>query len=215
MIVAGLTGSIGMGKTTAANMLREMGIPIHDADATVHVLMGPNGQAVDAVAALCPEALAADNKGCPMIDRKVLGRHIFADPELKAAVEGVLYPMVQASEEAFIAEKEKEGCRLVVLDVPLLFETGWDARVDKKIVVSAPSDVQKARVMARPGMTEERFNAVLKAQLPDADKRARADYVIDTGTGLEETRKQLAAVVAELAPPIKTELNHRPPGMRP
>jgi dephospho-CoA kinase len=212
MIIAGLTGSIGMGKSAASDMLRAMGVPIHDADATVHVLMGPNGKAVPAIAALCPEALKTDDKGRDFIDRKILGKHIFADPALKTAVEGVLYPMVQDSEAAFIAAREKEGHRLVVLDVPLLFETGWDSRVDKTIVVSAPFEVQKARVMARPGMTEERFNSVLKAQMPDAEKRARADYVVDTGTTLEETRQRLASIVAELAPPAPTP---RPPGCKP
>jgi dephospho-CoA kinase len=212
MIVAGLTGSIGMGKSAACDMLRAMGIPIHDADATVHELMGAGGKAVDAIAALCPDALKTDEKGDGFIDRKILGRHMFADPALKSAVEGVLYPMVRESEAAFIALKEKEGHRLVVLDVPLLFETGWDKRVDKTIVVSAPFEVQKARVMARPGMTEERFNSVLKAQMPDAEKRKRADYVVDTGTTLEETRQRLAAIVAELAPASPVP---RPPGCRP
>lgn len=209
MIVAGLTGSIGMGKSTAGDMLRQMGVPIHDADATVHELMGPGGAAVAAIAALCPDSLKTNDKGVEFIDRKILGRHIFADPALKAAVEGTLYPLVQVSEEKFIAEKEKEGHRLVVLDVPLLFETGWDARVDKTIVVSAPFEVQKARVLARPGMTEERFNDVLKAQLPDAEKRRRAHHVVDTGTGIEDTRRQLAAIVAELAPAAKPA-PHRP-----
>lgn len=211
MIIAGLTGSIGMGKTTAADMLRDMGIPIHDADATVHKLLGPGGQAVAAIAALCPEALITNDKGAAEIDRKILGRHIFADPVLKKTVEDTLYPLVQESEEKFIAEKKIEGHRLVVLDVPLLFETSWDLRVDKTIVVSAPFEVQKARVMARPGMTEERFNSVLKAQMPDAEKRRRADFVVDTGTGKEDTRRQLKEIVAQLTPAIKPA----PPGFRP
>jgi dephospho-CoA kinase len=211
MIVAGLTGSIGMGKSTAADMLRKMGIPIHDADATVHKLMGPGGDAVAAIAALCPAALKTGGDGADFIDRKILGRHIFADPALKKAVEDTLYPLVQASEEKFIAEKKIEGHRLAVLDVPLLFETSWDLRVDKTIVVSAPPEVQKARVMARPGMTEERFNSVLAAQMPDAEKRRRADFVVDTGKGLEDTRLQLKDVVARLCPPLKPI----PPGFHP
>ena len=218
MIVAGLTGSIGMGKTTAADMLRAMGIPIHDADATVHKLMGKDGQAVDAIAALCPECLQTDAKdGRQFIDRKILGRYIFADPALKKAVEDTLYPLVQASEEKFIAEKKIEGHRLVVLDVPLLFETGWDLRVDKTIVVSAPFEVQKARVMARKGMTEERFNAVLAAQMPDAEKRKRADFVVDTGTDVEDTRRQLKEVVAALTPAPKPvpPASSPPPGFGP
>jgi dephospho-CoA kinase len=211
MIVVGLTGSIGMGKSTAADMLREMGIPIHDADATVHKLMGPGGGAVSAIAALCPPSLKTGDDGQEFIDRKILGKHIFADATLKAAVEGVLYPMVQASEEDFIAEKTKEGHHMVVLDVPLLFETGWDARVDKTICVSAPPEVQRARVLARPGMTEERLEAVLKAQLPDAEKRTRSDFVVDTGAGFDDTRRQLKDIVAVLLPAPKS----KPPGMRP
>lgn len=211
MMIVGLTGSIGMGKSTAADMLRDMGIPIHDADATVHKLMGPGGPAVPAIAALCPEALKTGADGQDFIDRKILGKHIFADAGLKALVEGTLYPMVQASEEAFIAEKTKEGHRMVVLDVPLLFETGWDARVDKTICVSAPPQVQRKRVLCRPGMTEERFEAVLKAQLPDAEKRARSDFVVDTGVGFDDTRRQLKDIVATLLPTPKS----KPRGPRP
>lgn len=216
MIIVGLTGSIGMGKSTCSDMLRKMGIPIHDADATVHELMAGGGAAVKAVAALCPEALAMDEQGRDFIDRKVLGRHMFADPALKKAVEDVLYPLVRESEEQFLIEREKEGYRLVVFDVPLLFETGWDARVDKTICVSAPPEVQKARVMARPGMTEQRFNDVLKAQMPDAEKRAKADYVVDTGVGLEDTRRQLQEIVRELTPALKPSTPQAPPrGFRP
>lgn len=211
MIVVGLTGSIGMGKSTAADMLRDMGIPIHDADATVHRLMGPGGAAVNAIAGLCPESLKTGADGQDFIDRKILGKHIFADAGLKSLVEGTLYPMVQESEEAFIADKTKEGHRMVVLDVPLLFETGWDARVDKTICVSAPADVQRARVLARPGMTEDRLADVLKAQMPDAEKRARSDFVVDTGVGFEDTRRQLKDIVATLLPALKS----KPPGPRP
>jgi dephospho-CoA kinase len=212
MIVVGLTGSIGMGKSTAGNMLRDMGIPIHDADATVHKLLAAGGGAVEAVGRLCPEALKLNEEGAPFIDRKALGRHFFSDKQLKADVEGVLYPMVQESEKAFIAEREKEGHRMVVLDVPLLFETGWDKRVDKIICVSAPAEVQKARVMARPGMTEERFNAVLTAQMPDAEKRLRSHYVVDTGVGLEDTRQQLEKIVTELTPNVQPK---KTPGPKP
>lgn len=195
MIVAGLTGSIGMGKSTASNMLREMGVPIHDSDATVHELMGKGGKAVAAIAALCPECLQDG-----AVDRKILGKYLFADLALKQAVEDVLFPLVKQSAFDFVALKKSEGHGLVVLDVPLLFEAGWDKMVDKVICVSAPPEVQKARVMARPGMTEERFNAVLKAQMSDADKRAKSDYIIDTGAGMDDTREQLKKLVAELRP---------------
>jgi dephospho-CoA kinase len=206
MIIAGLTGSIGMGKSTASNMLREMGVPIHDSDATVHELMGKNGKAVPAIAALCPDALV-DNA----IDRKILGKFLFADPVLKQAVEDVLFPMVKQSALDFAAARKAEGHALVVFDVPLLFEAGWDKTVDNVICVSAPPEVQKARVMARPGMTEERFNAVMAAQMPDADKRAKSDYVINTGIGLDDTREQLRKLVDTLRPSSR----RNPPGMKP
>jgi dephospho-CoA kinase len=195
MIVAGLTGSIGMGKSTASNMMRELGVPIHDSDATVHELMGKGGKAVPAIAALCPECHVDGG-----IDRKILGKYLFADPALKQAVEDVLFPMVKQSAFDFIELKKSEGHALVVLDVPLLFEAGWDKMVDKVICVSAPPEVQKARVMARPGMTEERFAAVMKAQMPDADKRAKSDFIIDTGIGMDDTRAQLKKLVAALTP---------------
>jgi dephospho-CoA kinase len=200
MITVGLTGSIGMGKSTAANMLRDMGIPVHDADAAVHELLGPGGGAVAAVAALCPEALASKD-GRPFIDRKVLGAHFFADPALKKQVEAALYPLVEQAARDFLATQEKNGCPVAVLDVPLLFEAGWDRLVDKVICVSAPAEVQRARVLARPGMTEERLAAVLMAQLPDAEKRARSDYVVDTGVGMDDTRAQLVRIAAALSPP--------------
>lgn len=206
MIVAGLTGSIGMGKSTASNMLREMGVPIHDSDATVHELMNKGGKAVPAIAALCPECLV-DNG----IDRKILGKYLFADPALKQAVEDVLFPLVKQSAFDFIAQKKADGHALVVLDVPLLFEAGWDKMVDKIICVSAPPAVQKARVMARPGMTEERFAAVMKAQMPDADKRAKSDYIIDTGIGMDDTREQLKKLVDALRPAPRVT----PPGAKP
>lgn len=206
MIVAGLTGSIGMGKSTASNMLREMGVPIHDSDATVHALIGKGGKAVPAIAALCPEALKDGG-----IDRKVLGKYMFPDPVLKQAVEDVLFPMVKQSAFDFIEARKAEGHALVVLDVPLLFEAGWDKMVDKVICVSAPPEVQKARVMARPGMTEERFRDVMAAQMPDADKRAKSDYIIDTGVGMEDTRDQLKKLVAGLQPAAKP----RPPQAKP
>lgn len=206
MIIAGLTGSIGMGKSTASNMLREMGVPIHDSDATVHELMGKGGKAVPAIAALCPEC----HVDCA-IDRKILGKYLFADPALKQAVEDILFPMVKQSAFDFIALKKSEGHALVVLDVPLLFEAGWDKMVDKIICVSAPPEVQKARVMARPGMTEERFAAVMKAQMPDADKRAKSDYIIDTGIGMDDTRQQLRKLVDTLRPAARPN----PPGIKP
>jgi dephospho-CoA kinase len=200
MIIIGLTGSIGMGKSTAAKMLLEMGIPCHDSDATVHELMGPGGKAVSAIGTLCPEAVRQDAGGKDFIDRKTLGAQFFANPALKSQVEGILFPLVRESSDAFVEEKKKAGIRAVVLDIPLLFEVGRDKDVDVTIVVTAPPEVQRERVLAR-GTTQERLDAVLKSQLPDAEKRARADYVVETHRGLDDTRAQLATVVGKLFPP--------------
>lgn len=200
MIIIGLTGSIGMGKSTAAKMLGEMGIPCHDSDATVHELMGPGGKAVAAIGALCAEAVQKDAAGKEFIDRKTLGAQFFANPALKSQVEGILFPLVRESSDAFVEESRKAGLRAVVLDIPLLFEVGRDKDVDVTIVVSAPKEVQRERVLAR-GTTQERLDAVLKSQLPDAEKRARADYVVETHRGLDDTRAQLSGIVQKLLPP--------------
>ena len=200
MIIIGLTGSIGMGKSTAAKMLGEMGIPCHDSDATVHELMGPGGKAVSAIGALCPEAVQKDAQGRDFIDRKTLGAQFFANPALKSQVEGILFPLVRESSDAFVAEKKKAGVRAVVLDIPLLFEVGRDKDVDVTIVVSAPKDVQRERVLAR-GTSQDRLDAVLKSQLPDEEKRARATYVVETHKGFDDTRAQLGVIVNKLLPP--------------
>lgn len=200
MIVIGLTGSIGMGKSTAAKMLGEMGIPCHDSDATVHVLLGPNGKAVDAVGKLCPEALQTNDKGEQYIDRKLLGPHFFSNPALKGQVEDILFPLVKQSGDDFVAAKKKEGYRAVVLDIPLLFEVGRDKDMDVTIVVSAPKEVQRERVLAR-GTSPERLEAVLKSQMPDEEKRKKADYVVETHKGLDDTKAQLRVIVDKLLPP--------------
>lgn len=200
MIVIGLTGSIGMGKSTAAGMMAEMGIPVHDADACVHELTGPNGKAVAPVGALCPEAVAENEKGEKYIDRKVLGKAFFADPDLKKQVEDILFPLVRQSADDFVEQKKKEGYKAVLLDIPLLFEVGRDKDMDVTIVVSAPKEVQRERVLAR-GTSVERLEAVLKSQLPDEEKRQRADYVVETHRGFEDTRKQLKGIVDKLLPP--------------
>lgn len=209
MIVLGVTGSIGMGKSTVSNMLKDMGIPVHDADATVHRLLAAGGAGVAPVAKLFPEAAAKDAEGRDFIDRAALGKIVFADPALKKALEEILHPMVQADSAAFKTEMEQKGHKLVVFDIPLLYETGGEKRVDAVLVVTAPADVQKARVMARPGMTEERFNHVLSQQIPDAEKRARADYIVTTDAGMEDTREQLKKIVDILAPAQKP--CHKPP----
>lgn len=203
MIVLGVTGSIGMGKSTVSKMLAEMGIPVHDADAAVHKMLAAGGAGVAPVGALFPAALAQDAEGKDYIDRAALGKIVFADAEKKKALEQILHPMVQQDSAAFRAEKEAEGHKLVVFDIPLLYETGGEKRVDAVLVVTAPAEVQKARVMARPGMTEERFNHVLSQQTPDADKRARADYLVTTDIGLDDTREQLKKIVEKILTPQK------------
>jgi len=204
MIVLGLTGSIGMGKSTAAKMLQDMGIPVHDSDATVHQLLGAGGAAVAPVKALVPESVALDEQGREYIDRKKLGARFFADPAVKKQVEEILFPLVRQSSDAFVAEKKKQGYTAVVLDIPLLYETNGEARVDKVIVVTAAPEVQRARVLAR-GTSPERLQQVLDAQLPDAEKRKRADFVVETDKGLEDTRQQLKNIVDRLSPPPKSK----------
>jgi dephospho-CoA kinase len=198
MIVIGITGSIGMGKTTASEMLREMGIPVHDSDATVHKLLGPNGGAVTTIGQKFPEALKKNAAGEPYIDRQILGRIVFGDRQKKRDLEEILHPMVRAESDAFIAEMRKKAHPIVALDIPLLFETGGEKRVDTTICLSASPETQRSRVLARPGMTSEKFERIVAGQLPDAEKRKRADYIVESDKGLEEMRLQLDRVLARI-----------------
>jgi len=191
MIVLGLTGSIGMGKSTTAAMFAGLGVPVHDADATVHDLYRTD--AVAPVAALFPEALADG-----VIDRKTLSAALARTPERFGELEAVIHPLVRAREKAFLDAQRRSGSPLVLLDIPLLFETGGAARVDKVVVVTCDPEIQRARVLARPGMTEEKFQLILSRQMPDAEKRRRADFLIDTGKGLEAARKQVEEIVEKL-----------------
>ncbi|WLS03780.1 dephospho-CoA kinase [Shinella oryzae] len=191
MIVLGLTGSIGTGKSTTAAMFRDLDIPVHDADATVHDLY--SGEAVLPVAARFPGALKEG-----VIDRKALSALLAEAPEGFRDLEAIIHPLVRAREAAFLAREREKGAPLVVLDIPLLYETGGEARVDKVVVVTCDPRTQHARVLARPGMTEEKFQLILSRQMPDAEKRRRADFIIDTGRGLEAARKQVEEVIAEL-----------------
>jgi len=185
----GLTGSIGMGKSTTAQMFAEAGLPVWDADAAVHRLYGPGGAALRPLAALRPEVIEAGT-----VSRARLKEWIAADPEALRAIERVVHPLVGADRAAFIAEARAD---ILVLDVPLLFETGGDARVDGTVVVSAPAPVQRARVLARGTMSEAEFEAILAKQMPDADKRARATWVIETTTP-EAARAAVARIIAEI-----------------
>jgi dephospho-CoA kinase len=193
-IVLGLTGSIGMGKSTVAAMFAADGVPVFDADATVHQLQGPNGAAVAAIEAEFPDTTTELG-----VNRTLLREAVMADPTAFARLEAILHPAVAEARESFLADHAASP--LVVLDVPLLFEAGGWRHVDKIAVVSAPPEIQRERVLARPGMTVERFEAILARQIPDAEKRALADFVIPTGEGLQGTEDCVRAVIACLAPP--------------
>ncbi|MES2445057.1 MAG: dephospho-CoA kinase [Pseudomonadota bacterium] len=192
MIVLGLTGSIGMGKSTVAAMFTQEGVPVFDADAEVHRLQGPGGALVAAIEAEFPDTTTALG-----VDRTLLGEAVFGDAAAFARLEALVHPAVAAERTRFLAENA--AAPLVVLDVPLLFEAGGWQAVDKIAVVSAPPEIQRARVLARPGMTESRFESILTRQLPDAEKRARAHFIIPTGGAIVETRAAVRAVIACLA----------------
>ena len=195
MIVLGLTGSIGMGKTTTANMFRDAGIPVHSADEAVHRLYAAGGEGAAALGAIAPGALAADGS----VDRDRLRDLASRTPDLLQRIEAAIHPLVRADRDAFLARVGREEADVSVLDVPLLFETGGDREVGKVLVVSAPPEIQRERVLARPGMTEDAFQAILARQMPDAEKRERADYVVDTGAGLEPARAQVKEILSELS----------------
>jgi dephospho-CoA kinase len=191
VIVLGLTGSIGMGKSTAAAVLRRLGVPLYDADAEIHKMLGRGGAAVAAVEAAFP-GVRSENGA---IDRRALGRRVFGKPEELRRLEKILHPMVRAVEQRWVARQRARGAKLVVLDIPLLFETDRIDRVDGVIVVSAPLRLQRERVMRRPGMSAERFAAILDSQLADHEKRRRADFVVDTALSRAAAARQIAGIV--------------------
>lgn len=191
MIVLGLTGSIGMGKSTTAGMFREAGVPVHDSDETVHRLY--SGIAAPLIEARFPGTVV-DGK----VDRDRLAAAVLGKPEALRELEKIVHPLVRADADAFLARHREAGAPLALLDIPLLFETGGEDRVDRIVVVTAPAEIQRERVLARPGMTKDKFEAILARQVPDAQKRARADFVIDTGKGMEAARQAVHAIVAEL-----------------
>lgn len=193
MLIIGLTGSIGMGKSTVAKRFQELGIPVCDADAEVHKLYAKGGAAVAPLEMAFP-----GTTGAAGVDRQKLAAALIADPSGFKRLEAIVHPLVHAAERDFLRVEAAKGTPIVVLEIPLLLEGKGHGRVDVVVVVSAPADVQRRRVLARPGMTEAKLEQILARQLPDADKRARADFVVDTGVPLAETQAQVDAVVARL-----------------
>ena len=189
MIVVGLTGSIGMGKSTVAAMFRQEGVPVFDADAVVHELQGPDGRLVAAIEKAFPGSTSAAG-----VDRQKLGTAVFESDEKMKVLEGIVHPAVAEEREAFL--QAHRSADIIVYDIPLLFEKGTRYNLDTIMVVSAPSDVQRTRVLARPGMTPQKFEAILARQMPDAEKRARADHIIDTSASLADTKAAVQRFVA-------------------
>ncbi|MGB3417586.1 MAG: dephospho-CoA kinase [Mesorhizobium sp.] len=192
MIVLGLTGSIGMGKSTAAKMFADEGVPVHDSDEAVHRLYA--SPAVPLVEAAFPGTVVDG-----AVDRGRLAQKVLGDAAALKRLEAIVHPLVRADADAFVERHRAAGAALVVLDIPLLFETGGRDRVDKVVVVSAPAAIQRERVLRRPGMSEEKLASILARQVPDEEKRRQADFVIDTGDGFDRTRAAVKKIVAELA----------------
>lgn len=192
MIVLGLTGSIGMGKSATARMFAEAGVPVHDADATVHKLY--DGAAVAPIEAAFPGSTRDGS-----VDRTLLGAQVVGKPEHLKKLEAIVHPLVTQDREQFLAAARATGAAVAVLDIPLLFETGADRACDAVVVVSAPHPVQRERVLARPGMTAERFEQLLFRQMPDEDKRHRADFIVDTSQGFDAARAQVADILRAAA----------------
>ena len=189
--VLGLTGSIGMGKSTTAAMFRDEGVPVHDADAAVHALYA--GPAAGLIEAAFPGTVRSG-----IVDRALLGARVLGDTEALRRLEAVVHPLVREAEARFLAAARAGGAMLAVLDVPLLLETGGERRCDAVLVVTAPPEVQRARVLARPGMSLQRFETILGKQMPDADKRERAHFLVDTGNGLPAARRAVGGIVRAL-----------------
>lgn len=190
MVILGLTGSIGMGKSTAATLLRRQGIPVHDADAVVHRLLARGGAAVPTIAACFPDVIVDG-----AVNRAALGAKVFGNDAALGKLERIIHPMVRAATDRFLKNAARQGRRLVVLDIPLLFESKSQRRCDSVLVVSAPAVVQRQRVLQRPGMTPEKFAAIVARQTPDHEKRRRADFVIPSGLGKALTNRRLKHVV--------------------
>lgn len=193
MKIIGLTGSIGMGKSETAKMFRALGVPVFDADATVHALQAEGGRAIPPIGAAFPDVITDG-----VLDRSSLGKLVFKDDEARKTLENIIHPMVAEERAAFFKQADKQGAKFVVLDIPLLFETGGNTACDKVVVVSAPAHIQRERVLARPGMTVDKFEDILGKQTPDKVKRDGADYVIDTSKGLDHAFEAVKKIVNEL-----------------
>ena len=193
MLLIGLTGSIGMGKSETAKMFRELGVPVYDADAAVHKLYEKGGKAVEPLRAAFPAAIVND-----AVDRKALSRCVIGLPDEMKKLEAIVHPLVGEAQMEFLRENMAAGQAMAVLDIPLLYETGGETRVDVVVVVSAPYDIQKTRVLARPDMDEAKFAAIHAKQVPDTEKRRRADFVVESDKGLDHARAQVAAIVEAL-----------------
>lgn len=192
-LLIGLTGSIGMGKSATAAMFARLGIPAYDADAAVHALYAPGGAAVAPIAQRFPQAI---HKGG--VDRTALSALVLSDPEALADLEAIVHPLAAEAQQAFIDAAAVSGADLVVLDIPLLFETGGDKKMDAVVVVSAPAEIQRHRALARPGMTAQKLDSILARQMPDAEKRSRADFVVETTHGLDHAAAQVRKIVETL-----------------
>lgn len=191
MIILGLTGSIGMGKSTTAEMFSALGVPVHGSDETVHELY--SGRAAPLVEAEFPGTVAGG-----VVDREKLAKAVLADAAALKRLEAIVHPLVREEENQFLDRHRNTGSPLVVLDIPLLFETGGTGRVDKIVVVTAPPEVQRERVLQRPGMSEDKFQAILAKQIPDAQKRQQADFIIDTSAGMDAARREVEKIVSAL-----------------
>ena len=192
MFVLGLTGSLGMGKSTTAQFFADAGVPVHDADAVVHQLY--EGQSVAAIEAAFPGTTVDGT-----VDRAKLAARVLNDPAALKRLEEIVHPLVEEAEQRLLAEAEKRGKKVAVLDIPLLYETGGERRVDAVVVVSAPGEVQRTRLLQRPGMTIEKIESILAWQMPDAEKRARADFIVDTSRGFDAARAQVRAILEAVA----------------
>lgn len=192
MFVLGLTGSIGMGKSTTAKFFAEEGVPVHDADGAVHRLY--DGEAAPPIEAAFP-GTTQNGK----VDREKLAKAVLGDPAKIKQLEGIVHPLVHRVRERFLSDAEKSGAKVAVLDIPLLFETGGDARCDAVVVVSAPAEMQRTRAFERPGMSEQKLAAITANQVPDAEKRARADFIVDTSQGFEHARAQVREILQRVS----------------